>query len=491
MKILNSPAFVTGESWPGYLLRLAKANGFSGIKSIAQILKLTNYQLIASSPFTALSLLDVNCTTLKEINCAFAPPGCKYIELGTYGRSIHARICPKCLTEDAIPYCRSAWDLALQVYCSIHRCVLIDECPQCKCQLDYQRPSVESCACGFDLRLCKPVAASNLYATIRDIFELCETFSSSIGTFASSSVRECDALGVILRLLAQSRPAPPPGRQTAKVRTSQAFVRAVDLNALAGWFEDWPNGFVDNLIRSKKASALSRAVKLNSSSLKAGKFPKIHRAVMDADARWRRSPRPGKKTVDKNTLMQKSLLGVKDLMALTGRHYNDVIVWLRTGLLGPTIQQKDASGREVLKVPSVQVVRLISLVQQTTTFKDAAQTVGVEPIVLRILARQGRLPSLRMGKADFTARVRHQDVYAFASKMSSMATLSRPNGQQPVDFSSAVVKVMRRRKSLVGKFLDQLGSRSLPLRIFDKHSVYLDDSYIYRDDLLAWIARNA
>ena len=491
MKILNSPAFVPGESWPGYLLRLANANGFPGINAIAQILKLTNYQLIASSPLATLSLLDVKCTSLKEVNCAFAPPGCKYTELGTYGRSIYARICPKCLTKDAIPYCRSAWDLALQVCCSIHRCVLIDECPQCKGQLDYQRPSVESCTCGFDLRLCKPAAASNLYAAIRDVFELAETFSPPTGTFASSSVRECDALGVILRLLAQSQPAPPPGRQTAKIPSYQAFVRAVELDTLAGWFEDWPNGFVHQIIRSKKANAMSRAVKLNSSTLMAGKFPKIHTAVMDADARWRRSPRPGKKTVDKNSLMQKSLLGVRDVMTLTGRHYNDVILWLRTGLLGPTIMQKDASGREVLKVPSIQVIRLISLVQQTTTFKDAAQTVGVEPKVLRILARQGRLPSLRMGKADFTARVRHQDVYAFASKVSSMATLSRPNGQQPVDFSSAVLNVLRRRRSLVGQFLDQLGSKSLPLRIFDKHAVYLDDSYIYRDELRAWIARNA
>ena len=206
--------------------------------------------------------------------------------------------------------------------------------------------------------------------------------------------------------------------------------------------------------------------------------------------RWRKSPRAGKKTTDKNSLLTKELLGVRDVMSLTGRHHNDVIVWLRTGLLGPTVERKDVSGRTVLKIQSKQVTWLVWQIQQTTTFKDAAQTIGVDPLVLRTLARLGRLPSLRLGKADYTARIRHSDVYSFASKLRAMAITSRLSGQLTLSFSSATLKILRKKRSLIDKFLDQLGSKSLPLRVFDKQTVYLDDTHVRHDEFTAWIARN-
>lgn len=491
MKILNSPAGIPGESWPGYLLRLSEANGFSGINSIAKILKITNYQLIVSAPASVLLSLNVRCPLLTGRNFPAAPPGSGRIKLGTFGRSIYARVCSKCLKSDLIPYSRSEWDLALQVDCSIHQYVLIDECPQCCSQLNYLRPSIVSCKCGYDLRLCRTKPSINLYSTIRKTFALCEISEPESTTFSASSSQECDALAVILRLVAQALPRPAPGRHTSKIPSSQAFIRAKDLDSLVEWFHDWPNGFIQQVTHSKLVEGKSGAVKLNANTLMASIFPQIHEALIDADARWRRSPRPGKKTVDRNRLIQKELLGVKDMMTLTGRHHNDVIVWLRTGLLGPTVKRNDKSGREVLKVPANQVTWLISLIQQTTTFNDSAQTVGVDPLVLRTLARLGKLPSLRLGKADFTARIRFSDVYEIASKFRSMAALSRLNGQRSLDFSSATLKILRQRRGLISKFFEQLGSKSLPLRVFDKHAVYLDDTYVYYDELVIWIARNA
>ena len=491
MKILNSPAYLPGESWPGYLLRLSDANGFSGINAIARILKLTKYQLIASSPASVLLRLNVGCDFQSKLSFRAAPPDSRSTKLGTYGRSIYARVCPKCVASDKIPYSRAAWDLAIQVCCASHQCVLIDECPHCHSHLDYLRPSISRCKCGYDLRLCRTTPALNLYSTIRNTFAITEINEPEASTFAASSKQECDALAVILRLLAQTLPDCASGRHTSKIPTSQAFVRARDLDSLADWFNDWPNGFIRQLTNAKQRQLQSGAVKLHSTTLMASSFSQIRQALIDADARWRQSPRPGKKTVDRNTIFQKELLGVKDVMTLTGRHHNDVIVWFRTGLLGPTVNRTDMTGREVLKVRTSQVTWLVSQIQQTTTFNDSAQTVGVDPLVLRTLVRLGRLPSLRMGKADFTARVRHSDVYEFAYKFRSIAALSRLNGQRSLDFSSATLKILRQRRSLIGKFLDQLGSQNLPLRIFDKHAVYLDDTYVYHDELLLWIARHA
>ena len=489
MKILNSPAYLPDESWPGYLLRLSGANGFSGINAIARILKQTNYQLIASPPASVLRRLNVSCDLPTGHNFPVASSDSRRTKLGAHGRSVYARVCPKCLTNDKIPYSKAAWDLALHVCCSTHQCVLIDECPQCRRHLDYLRPSIVRCKCGYNLGLCKITPASNLYLTIRKTFGLKENNEPELTPFAASSKLECDALAVILRLMAQTLANPAPSRHTSKIRTSQAFVRAIDLDSLADWFQDWPNGFIRQLTNAKQLQ--SGAVKLHSTTLMASSFPHIQQALIDADARRRKSPRPGKKTIDRNVLIQKDLLGVRDVMTLTGRHHDDVIVWLRTGLLGPTVKRVDGNGHEVLKIRSDQITWLVSQIQQTTTFSDAAQTVGVDPLVLRTLTRLGRLPCLRLGKADYTARIRHIDVYKFASKLRSMAILSRLNGQLSVNVSSATLKILRRRRSLIGKFLDQLGTQSMPLRIFDKHAVYLDDTYVYHDELLTWIARNA
>jgi hypothetical protein len=491
MKLIDRPRFISGESWPGYLMRLAEANGGAGLSYICQMLDWSTYQLIAASPFTTLPLFGVGCEELTKEEGQILVPWRRYMNLGTFGRSIYSRVCPKCLASDKIPHIRAAWDLALQVDCADHHCLLIDECPQCHCRLEHTRRSLTRCNCGFDLKLCRTRPARNLYATIQQTFGLADSCASRHTTFAGSSKQECAALEVLLRLLAQDRPRPKPRNYAGKIPSSQAFVRASDLDELEEWFRDWPNGFICNLNRCKCLRKQRRTVMLNSSTLLANQFPLIRQATMEADARWRRAPRPGKKASDRNALLQKELLGVRDLMTLTGRHHNDVIVWLRAGLLGNTVIRKDHTGRNVLKVPTPQVLRLLSLVQQTTTFRDAARTIGVDPLVLRTLSRQGRLPSLKMGKADFTARVRPEDVFAFANQVRSLARQSRANGQRPIDFSAAVRHVLCRRKSLFGKFLDELGTQRLPLRVFEKNVVYLNDTYIYHSDVLAWMARNA
>ena len=282
MKILSTPVSLTGESWLGYILRLAEANEFSGINAIAQILKLTNYQLVTRSPTGVLLRLNVNCTHLSGLNFPTDQSDPGRIRLGVFGRSIYSRVCAKCLRSDLIPYSRSDWDLALQVYCSTHQCVLIDECPQCSKYLDYLRPSIARCRCGYDLRLCKTKPASNLYSTIRSTFELDETNSPGLNTFTASSSRERDALAVVLRLMAQKGPRPALGRRASKINNSQAFVRARELDSLADWFNDWPNGFIQQLTHSKKLQGESKAVKLNSTTLMASVFLNIRQALIDA-----------------------------------------------------------------------------------------------------------------------------------------------------------------------------------------------------------------
>lgn len=73
--------------------------------------------------------------------------------------------CPQCLNEDAEPYFRRSWRLALSTVCARHGCYLQDTCPECQSPLAPHRTdmqgrqyypragSIAHCwKCGFDLR---------------------------------------------------------------------------------------------------------------------------------------------------------------------------------------------------------------------------------------------------------------------------------------------------------------------------------------------------
>lgn len=95
------------------------------------------------------------------------------LPLGVYHRMRRGhglQFCPCCLAEDAEPYFRKRWRLALSTMCTKHRCYLLDACPQCDSPLAPHRtdmqgrqyfPGIELNAycwkCNFDFRLAHSV----------------------------------------------------------------------------------------------------------------------------------------------------------------------------------------------------------------------------------------------------------------------------------------------------------------------------------------------
>lgn len=77
--------------------------------------------------------------------------------------------CPVCLTEDAVPYFRKRWRVALYTMCTKHQCMLHDRCPSCGGVVEFARREmgkfsqvdaglITQChACDFDLRNAKVV----------------------------------------------------------------------------------------------------------------------------------------------------------------------------------------------------------------------------------------------------------------------------------------------------------------------------------------------
>lgn len=73
------------------------------------------------------------------------------------------QFCPQCLTEDAVPYFRKTWRLAMFTFCPMHQVMLHDACPNCGVPVAFHRrdfgvelveakPICCCYACGFDFR---------------------------------------------------------------------------------------------------------------------------------------------------------------------------------------------------------------------------------------------------------------------------------------------------------------------------------------------------
>lgn len=89
------------------------------------------------------------------------------LTLKLYHRTRHGfglQFCPTCLAEDAVPYFRKRWRIALNTVCTRHGTMLLDRCPHCGAGVAFHRidmagleavdvaPLSYCHSCGFDLR---------------------------------------------------------------------------------------------------------------------------------------------------------------------------------------------------------------------------------------------------------------------------------------------------------------------------------------------------
>ena len=68
-------------------------------------------------------------------------------------------LCPECLKKSS--YARLLWDIEIVLVCHIHRCNLINKCPQCRQTIKWLRSSITRCKCGFDFRNLKVTDAAD------------------------------------------------------------------------------------------------------------------------------------------------------------------------------------------------------------------------------------------------------------------------------------------------------------------------------------------
>lgn len=145
-----------GESGQGYALRMSSENGIGGLVRVKQMLGKTRFCTLDAND--APQIAQWFGGRVEQVEFALERRrGDRRVNGISYmghalGRSyflnrFYPRVCPDCLLEQ--PHCRAAWDFSLSVACAVHGRLLIDCCPACSHALNWHRPRVDVCECGY------------------------------------------------------------------------------------------------------------------------------------------------------------------------------------------------------------------------------------------------------------------------------------------------------------------------------------------------------
>jgi hypothetical protein len=178
-RLLRSGKPKADESLMGYIIRLTEQNGYSSsswiILSAGLTSKINRFCLfVCGPPESFRDLASYTGTTTSELSSA------TYDYHTFYGFPVPAssirfgdpKVCPACLSESL--YCRRIWDLCAVTVCSRHKCLLMDQCPNCMEPISWLRNRVSVCRCEFDWREAevRPVATSEMALTCH-VHDLC------------------------------------------------------------------------------------------------------------------------------------------------------------------------------------------------------------------------------------------------------------------------------------------------------------------------------
>ena len=158
MLLVRTPHPFPTESFPGYLIRVAEANGYDSIAHVLSVaglsprwrggwkIEVDRIEQILNLPSGQLHHIANTRPALKQS---------KALLLGqdvsrSFLTGSKPRICPDCITEAG--YIEANWDLHLMVACPKHRRDGVSECRQCGEPLSLYRPKLLECRCGASLR---------------------------------------------------------------------------------------------------------------------------------------------------------------------------------------------------------------------------------------------------------------------------------------------------------------------------------------------------
>lgn len=177
------------ESFMGYLLRLTEKNRGETPSWLASKARINSYVRAPlnfvfnnSLDFSTLAALtEASVDDLKAL--PYHPADGVRRKMGEYlffGRPVYQymirlrrpKVCLECLR--VFGYVKKVWEFALVTACPLHKCLLLDACPECEKPISWIRRRMSVCRCGFDWRKSRSVTVPDTECEVtRQVHHLC------------------------------------------------------------------------------------------------------------------------------------------------------------------------------------------------------------------------------------------------------------------------------------------------------------------------------
>lgn len=489
MKLLLRPKPIPGESWPGYLLRLAEANTYQGTARLAKGLGKTLNGIFTAAPAEVLQMLEIalpeNAAQPLTNVCRRRP------SLFLAGRPVNAKVCAQCLHEMDIPYLKSDWDRAFAFRCREHGILLVEACHSCGIPLTYLRNHVANCNCGFRLSHTPTMQPEAFIYRILDVLHLRANYGDATPTFGCSEEQEL-AAQCLLRWLTQLNARLYGGKGTIGKR-SQAYVSLDEVRKVSHWFDDWPKAFIRHVVKVQIGTRYTaRSVVFGNSGIDPLRFPKIAEALDAHVLNRRTTPRPkGTIGLETATLKSKEFVDMHFVMVATGCSGYVVRQWLSKGWLGDVRTSQLNRSFMQYRISREAASKAIQLIRSTASAQELAKTIGMKVGRLRDLARYGVLHGLPCGKAEWNKRLVPEEVFQLTTRLLAATKRGMYWDEPRILLEAAILRLVKRHSGLIASFIEAVLNRQIPTRVFlDKHPTRLDQISLKVADFVCWREKN-
>ena len=337
-----------------------------------------------------------------------------------------ARVCPRCLKDDVVPYERISWALRPIPVCTDHECLLRDRCPNCERQLQLNRKLLLNCQCGSDIRewtvnriSSEAVETSNLVTRWLD---------GDTTPLSGLSTAACFWWMDRIRASIEKTPECWPHFVTGLGLSSDTPTESLTWTAAAFILRDWPERFIPFL------EVLQHSADLNATSRIRRKFGQLPQNAMKLEALGYSNPADVLRDYLLNRYTQGHLSRKICLFRSTNiRLRLEQRDWItqtqaaktlgvRNGSIRKLVQQEilegevtDTGGRTMGLVRRDSVERLCSELRSSLSLSQASKRLGIGPhqvvdliqlqLLLAIRANRGwRIMQQSIGSLESTYR---------------------------------------------------------------------------------------
>ena len=225
----------TGESLPGYLLRLSHANGYDGIADLLRVCtgarKAGAAQMVHALRLSENDLKTMSRVAVGDDRHLVHHLGFAIIDgaIGLHKTRVdddawlagRAQVCPQCLAARGVLL--EEWDFALVTVCTEHGSLLLDDCQECGGAITWNRSHPSHCEhCGADFRHANANAAQSAEVDVAGDFAAVAPFRF-LGHGAEGLTQQWDAGFRIFKGLALNR------RHWAAVEVPPKYLRDMHL----------------------------------------------------------------------------------------------------------------------------------------------------------------------------------------------------------------------------------------------------------------------